>query len=50
LFGAAGYFATQVMDWKPLQTIVLQRALCRSCESASDATDPPNDEDEEAQS
>ena len=41
LFGAAGYFATQVMDWKPLQTIVLQRALCRSCESASDATIPP---------
>jgi hypothetical protein len=27
LFGTAGYFATQVMDWKPLQMIVLQRAL-----------------------
>jgi hypothetical protein len=27
LFGTAGYFATQVMDWKPLQMIVLQALL-----------------------
>jgi SPX domain protein involved in polyphosphate accumulation len=50
LFGTAGYFAAQVMDWKPLQMIVLQRALLPIVRVGERRNGFPIDGDEEVRS